>query len=201
MFHQQRGHAPLGDLLQNCGDLLNHLRAQALGRLVNHHQIGVPHQRAAHGQHLLLAARHHRRLDIRAFAEVREHIEHVLHRPAACAILLAGFQPKDKVLPRGQPRKDIAVFGHIADAQVGHFKRLFTGDFLTAELDGAMRDNFAHDRLAGGRSPHPVAAQKGDDLALLNVQVHPLQDVRFAIIGVQIVDFEHQCSASSAAPR
>ena len=49
------------DLHEKLADVLNHLRRQPLGRLVDHDEVPVAHQRPAHRQHLLFAARKHAR--------------------------------------------------------------------------------------------------------------------------------------------
>jgi hypothetical protein len=50
---------PRLELLQELADQLDDLRRQALGGLVDHDEVRVAHQRAAQGQHLLLAAGQH----------------------------------------------------------------------------------------------------------------------------------------------
>ena len=72
------------------------------------------------------------------------------------------------------------------------------GDLLALEGDRALRCDLAHDRLDGGRAADPVAAQQADDLARLNVQIDPLQNVALAVIGVKIAHFQHQ---SASVPR
>ena len=57
LFHQQDGGAVLVQFLDNVKDLLHQDGSQAHGGLVQHQQFGMAHKRAAHGQHLLLAAR------------------------------------------------------------------------------------------------------------------------------------------------
>src|SRR5206468_5572078 len=43
-------------------------------------------------------------------------------------------------------------------------------DLLTAEADGALRPDVAHDRLDGRRAAHPVSAEQAHDLALAHAQ-------------------------------
>ena len=135
--------------------------------------------------------RQNRGFDVGAAVEVFEHVEHRLHRPTARAILLSGLQTQRQVLPRGETGKDIAVLGHIADPHIGDLERFLAADLLPLKLDRSFRFDLAHDGLAGGGPPHPVAPQKRDDLAFFDVQVHPLKDVGLAVEGVHIRDFEH----------
>jgi hypothetical protein len=50
-------HAVSAQPLDDAEDLLHHQRRQAQAGLVEHQQLGLRHQRAAHRQHLALAAR------------------------------------------------------------------------------------------------------------------------------------------------
>src|SRR5271166_1023116 len=56
LLDQQDRDAAFGDALQQLAHQIDQHRRQALGRFVDHDQIRVTHQRAADGQHLLLAA-------------------------------------------------------------------------------------------------------------------------------------------------
>ena len=57
---------------------LHHLRREALGRLVDHDEVGIAHQRAADRQHLLLAARQHAAGRVGALAQQRKERKRVL---------------------------------------------------------------------------------------------------------------------------
>ena len=61
-----------------CADQLDNLRRQPFGGLVDDDQVGIAHQRAAQGQHLLLAAREHAGLGVLALLQAREHLVHVV---------------------------------------------------------------------------------------------------------------------------
>src|SRR3546814_8803767 len=58
---------------------------RSLGGLVDEHDQRVAQQRAAHGQHLLLAAREAAGLGVAPLLEAREVVEHLLHRPLHAA--------------------------------------------------------------------------------------------------------------------
>jgi hypothetical protein len=44
--------------------------------------------------------------------------------------------------------------------------------------------------------PTPLRPKQADHFAGLDAHVHALKDVALAVIGVQILDLEHQCSSS-----
>ncbi len=70
------------------------------------------------------------------------------------------------------------------------------GDVLALERDRAVRRHLAHDRLHGGRAADTVAAEQADDLAGGDAHIDALKDVAFAVIGVQIPNFQHQAASS-----
>ena len=99
-----------------CAHQLDDLRRQAFGRLVDDDQVGVAHQRAAQRQHLLLAARQHAGLGVLALLQAREHAVHVVEGPAAA--LARALLAEQQVLVHRELGEDVAVLGHVADAQV-----------------------------------------------------------------------------------
>jgi hypothetical protein len=189
LLDQQDRQAAPGDLLQEVGDLMHQLRRQPFGRLVDHDQRRIAHQGAADRQHLLLAARQHLAVYVRALAQIGKHLVHVVHRPAPG--LAHVLDAEDQVLAGRQGRENVAVLGHVADALAGDDVRLEAGDLLAAEGDRAPRRHLAGDRLDGGRAADAVAAQKAYDLAFVDVERDALQDVALAVIGVQVLDPQH----------
>ncbi len=190
LLDQQDGNAAPRDLVEQAGDLLDELGRQPFGRFVDDDEIGVSHQRAAHGEHLLLAARQDAGLVGLAFAEVGKQAEHVVEGPAA--ELAGALQSQFEVLLHRQGGKDLAVLRHIAQSGVGDLVGPQAGDRPPLEAHLALRADQAHDRLAGRRSPDTIAAEQAHDLALADRQVDTLQDVALAIVGVQSPHLEHR---------
>ena len=97
-----------------------------------------------------LATNPHREQDRAAwssFAQVLEHVEHVLHRPAPDTVFLSWFQSQDQVLARGEAGKDIPVFRHVADPEVCDLERFLAGN---SSRDG---DRFGGDANCEGDNP------------------------------------------------
>jgi hypothetical protein len=90
-------------------DLFDDLGRQAFGGFVDHDQVRVAHQRAAQGQHLLLAAGEHAAGRVVAFLEAREQRVHVVDAPAPDGARVLDAQ--HQVLAHRQVGKDVAVFG------------------------------------------------------------------------------------------
>src|SRR5690606_20873227 len=98
---------------------------------------------------------------------------------------------QQQVLFARQAGEDAALFGAVADAQMG--------DPVGGQVDG-LGPLDAHRALAGPREPEDgsegrgasraVAAQQGHDLALADAEVDAVQYMRFAIPGVEIADLE-----------
>src|SRR5262249_11727474 len=105
---------------------------------------------------------------------------------------------KHEILLDRERAEDIAVFRHIADAELGDLVRLEAGYRLALERDRAVRGHVAHDRLQGGRTADAVAPEDADDLPLAHREVDALQHVALAVIGVQTADLEHH---AASAPR
>ena len=118
----------LRDLLEQPRDQLDDLRRQALGRLVDHHQVGIAHQRAAQRQHLLLAAGQHAGRRVGALAQHREQLEHVVEAPAA--LLVRAFMPSSRFWRTVSVGKDVAVLRHVAEAAARDRVGLQAGELL-----------------------------------------------------------------------
>ena len=152
-------------------------------------KLGAGAQDARDGEHLLLAARQARALAVAALRQVGEHGVDLVDRHAFVAALEGGRQ--QQVFFGRQARKNAALFGAIADAQVRHLVRRHADGFGAVHLDAALAaagqaEHGAH----RGRTPCPVAAQQRDDFARLHDHVHAMQHVRFAVPRVQVLDFE-----------
>src|SRR3546814_8840409 len=105
------------DLLDPLEDHLDHLRREAGRRLVEQHQPGVEHERAAHRHHLPLAARH-----------------------LAGALTAPLLEPREKRVYPLLARFDLAAAEH----EGPHLER---SEEHTSELQSLMRLSYAVSRL------------------------------------------------------
>ena len=122
LLDQQHRDTPFAQFLQVFGNQFHDLGSEALGRLIDDDEVRVAHERAAQGEHLLLATRQHAGLGVLALLETRKKAVHVLETPAWIA--LAPLLSEQQVLVHGQLGEDIPVLRHIAQAQVGDLKGL-----------------------------------------------------------------------------
>src|SRR5439155_7027235 len=175
-----------GDFVQQLADLLDQLGGEALGGLVDDNQVRVAHQGAAHREHLLLASRQYAGRIVLARRKIGKQRKHVLEFPAPDDA--GALQPEFEVLPHGQSRKHLAVFRNVADAEMGDLVGPQPCNRAALESDLAYRRHQSHDGFAGGRAADPVAAEKADDLSLIDPEVDTLQDVALSVEGMELAD-------------
>ncbi|KAI3478981.1 hypothetical protein L1887_59004 [Cichorium endivia] len=186
LFHQKHGDALGADGLDDLEDLRNDQRRQAQRGLVQQQQARAAHQRAADGQHLLLAARHGAGALAGAILEAREQFEDMLHaRVDGGAVLekAAHFQ----VLGHRQVGEDAPPLGRDGDALAHDLVRGQLGDVLALEAHGAAagarRAAEGHEQRGLARA---VGADQRDDLAVVDMQAHAVHGADGAVVGGQI---------------
>ena len=110
LLDQEHRHALAADGLDDLEDLGNDQRRQAQRGFVQQQQARLAHQRAADGQHLLLAARHGAGALAGTVAQAREQLEHVFD--AGLDLTLAQEEAAHlQVLGHRQLRKHAPAFG------------------------------------------------------------------------------------------
>ena len=115
--------------------VLHHQRREPFRRLVEQQQLGIAHQGAADGQHLLLAAGEVAALPVGQLAQLREQREHRVDRPAARPA--GGARRHVEVLPHRELGEDAPVLRHEADAGARDAERRPAGDVLPFPDDAA----------------------------------------------------------------
>jgi hypothetical protein len=192
LLDEQNRHAARGDAYEQVGDLRDQHRRQPFGRLVHHDQMGIAHQRAADGQHLLLAAGEDAAGIVGALPQRGEHREHVVDRPASGAARVLGAE--EQILADGERGEDVAVLGHVPQTLTRDDVRRQAADLLVPEADGAGGLHVAHDGLDRRRAPDAVAAEETHDLALTHAQIDAVEDVTLAVERVEIGHAQHQAT-------
>ena len=151
------------------------------------------HQTARHRQHLLLAAGQRARNLPDAFAQHREHGEHVLL--ALPNLLLVGAQEgaHSQVLPHRQASEDAPALGNLHDATSDHVVGRDVGEHLTLEAHLALgRGQDAADCVERGGLARAVGANQGDNLVGVDLQGESPQRVDVPVEDMQVVDVEHR---------
>ncbi|MDT4857969.1 hypothetical protein FQZ97_924150 [compost metagenome] len=132
-----------------------------------------------------------------ALGEVGEHGVDLVDRHALPRALELGRQ--HQVFFAGEAGEDAALFGAIADAQVRDAVRRHRDGLDAVDLDAALAGaGESHHGAHRRRAARAIAAQQRDDFARLHDHVDAVQHVRFAVPGLQALDFE--CSGHQCAP-
>jgi hypothetical protein len=113
---------------------------------------------------------------------IRKQLEHLLHRKAAGSDLRRQHQ----VLLHVEARENAALLRAERDAEacdaIGRqFDQLFVFEFNGT----SPAPDHAHDRLHRGGLAGAVAPEERDHLALADVEIHAVQDVRLAVPRVE----------------
>ena len=192
LLHQQDGGVRALELAEGHDHVLDDGRRQALAGLVDEQQLAGLDDGPGHRQHLLLATGQEARRVLPEPLHGREQAEdplqtlgvHVLDAPGAPG-------GEDKVLGHGEVREDAHVLRHIGDAGLGDLRRGLGSNVSALEVDGALGGlPEAHDGAQGGGLAGAVAAQQHGELALGHLQVHAVEDVVGANVGVDALELQ-----------
>src|SRR5580704_178501 len=185
LLDQEDREALMFQLADQPANLLDDDRRQALGRLVEHQQRRAGAQHSADRQHLLLAPGKLGALASAALPQIWEDRIDLVDRHAARHY----HRRKQQVFLDVEAGEDAALFRTIGDAEAGDAVGGEADELGAAKDDGALPlRHDTHDRPQGRRLAGAVAAQQGYYLALADRKAHSVQNVGFAIPGVQLLD-------------
>src|SRR5215467_14702358 len=187
LLREQNGQAlpfQRGDLL---AEGLHDHRRQPLRRLVEQENTWIAHQRARHGEHLLLPTGEAPTAPARHLAEPGEVLVDTIDAPAARAL-----GAHEEIFRHREIAEDAPVLWHPADAEPADLVRQERVERLPVEGDGAARHlDKAHDGLEGGGLARAVAPEQRDDLALARLERHAVEHPRRAIGRLDRVKTQH----------
>src|SRR5439155_20511218 len=160
------------------------------GRLIEQHHARIAHERACHGEHLLLAAAHAPAGALAHFGQVRKQLEDPLFAPRWAAVRRAAADIE--VLAHAEVGENAAIFRHPAQAEPRDLEGLKAQELraVEAHATGAAPDE-THDRLHGGALAGAVAAHECDHFASADVERDVEQDLCGAVPRTELVGFEH----------
>ena len=189
MLDDHGGDALFLDQVQGLFDFVHDHGGQPLVRFVQQQHFDVAGKGAGDGQHLLFAARQGDALLLAALFQAGEQFVKAFQRPADRFNDLGQLQ----VFLDRQAGDDAPVLGHQRTAGLrcligAHFvqRLVIQPDFAVGHLWIVQTGDGAQGRCFTS----PVAAQKGQNLALFDVKGYALHDIAFAIIGMQVRDRE-----------
>ena len=191
MLDQQNGDAACRDVAHHFKNLVHHDGRQAHGGLVQQQHFGPAHECAAHGQHLLLAARHGAGQLVFAFFEARKNTEHHVNVVGDFRLVFADVGAHLQVFGDGHAREDAAAFRHHGQAFAHQVPGALALDAFAHVLDVAFgRCQRAGDGFHGGGFAGAVGADERDELAFADFEVNALDGLDAAVGDFQAGDFE-----------
>ena len=188
LLHQQHGHTARLEVADDAENLFHQDGRQAHGGLVEQHDLGVEHDRAGHGQHLLLATRQGASELVAAFFKAGEQFhgafQIALHVALGAAAGQARKGAQDQVVGDGHGGKHAPAFGRVRQAQLGDGVRLHAVGARAVQGDLACggRDH-AGDGAHGGGFASAIGADQRDHFALGHFHGNAMQDLHFAVTG------------------
>ena len=188
LLDQQNGQPLLLELGDRLPQALDDDRRQPFRRLVHDQAIGIGHQPAADGEHLLLAAGQRLGALAPALAQPRKQRIDPLQAPAVALGAVPGDQ---EIVLDAERRKHPAALRHQPDAAAHDGERRIAGDVGTLEIDlAAARRREADDGIDDGGLADAVPAEQAENLALLELKRQALQHIGVAVIGMDVLDVE-----------
>ena len=157
----------------------------------------MAHQRAAHREHLLLAAGQCAGFLVATFLQTREQTVDHIKIPLKARLVLQAERAHFEVLLNAHARKDVTAFGNVSHAE-GHdfvavgFQQVHavvhhgTGFSRHQTGDGVQRGGFAR----------AVRTDQGHDLAILHGETDALDGFDGTVRNGKVLDFQHQASSS-----
>ena len=134
--HRRAGRGELADVLAEHG--VRDRGREVRGRLVEHDERGLEHQRAPHREHLALAAAQLAGPAASIAPSCGKTLEHVLD-PAGDLARAQQVAAHLQVLAHGQRREDVVDLRHVADADPRDLLGRPAGDVAVADEDAARR--------------------------------------------------------------
>ncbi len=174
-----------------------------LGDLVEQQELRAGAQDAGNGEHLLFAAGQPRTHALAHLFQVREHAVNLVKAHA----VLADARRQHEIFLDIEARENAALFRAIADAAerrdavIGDVDELAAADHR--HRAGAARYH-AHDGAQRRGAAGTITAEKGDQLALCNLDIDAVEHMGLAIPGIEPAGFQkrrgHHATSSALMP-
>src|SRR5215469_14666181 len=187
LLHDEDGQSLALELADYPPHLAHEERSQPLRGLVEEEEVGIAHEGAPDGQHLLLAARELVRAIAPTLAQPGEELVHAFQAPAPAPA------PRHlEILADGEGGEDAAPLRHKGHAALYHAIRRPGGDVRSLEAHAAAAGRCEADDGADERGlAHAIATEDPQDLARLHAEGDALQHMAVAVVGVHVLHLEH----------
>src|SRR5687767_12696275 len=194
LLDEQDRHALLVEDLDDLADLAHHPRHEPLRWLVEQDDLRLEHHRARDGKHLLLTTGERAPRLVASLPQHGKVPVHLLQQRLAPRRRHAGsIEPGAKILEHGQQPEHPPIFRHVTDAERGQTVGGQVDEVASLEGQRAAGGaQVAHDGLERRGLADAVAAEQPHHLARTHIDGHPVQDVRLAVMGVDVAEGQHQ---------
>ena len=171
--------------IEHFKERFNDERGESFERLVHQQQRGIAHQRAADGEHLLLAAGDLVALVGAPLCQAREEVVDALERPAP------GTGGDAEIFLDAERREDLAFLRYEADAEPRALvDRQARNRFLGKENFPRVESGMAHDGREQRGLADAVASQHGQRAALPQNEVDVFEHDGLAVAGPHALQLE-----------
>jgi len=199
LLDDQHGEAVLAiECADGVKDLPCDERREAERGLVQHQETGAAHQRAADGQHLLLAAGQRAAALRDTFLEAGKQREDTFETGIALGVgaLGGGVRAHAQVFSHGHARENAPSFGRLRDTQPGDVMGRLKGDVAAVERDGSgARAGPAEHRHHECGLARAVGSDQRHDLARVDIEIDALERFDIAIGRDEATDGKEGCRA------
>ena len=185
---------------QGLADLVDDIRLDAFGRLVEQKNLRIDGKRTGDRELLLLSAGQETCPAVEIGLQVGEHLEADLGDLRATVV--ARESPQQNVFADGEFRKNSAPLRNVAEPELGPEiggRRIDVLAFDDDIADGTIGQ--PHDRPHQRGLADAIAAQHAKALALFDPEREILQDRRLAVVGGDAIHRQKHGHASSVSPR
>ena len=201
LLDQEDGHALAPDLGDGLEDLAGDQRGEAERRLVQQEKPRAGHERAADGEHLLLAARERAGGLTAPLPEDREEGEDALEVRLHGGPVAARVGADRQVLLDGEAREHLAALGREAHAARDELPRPPAVDSGPREADLAgVRAHQARDGVERGRLPRAVRAHERHDLVRAHLERHVVNRADCSVPDGERADLEVRWRGRAGGP-
>src|SRR3989440_7103633 len=196
LLDQQDGRALAVDVTNDVEDLVDEDRRQSQRGLVEEQHLGLGHQPAGDGQHLLLASGEGAANLVEALPDPGEERQDVFQVAPDPVPILTPVGPQAEIVSHAHSVEDASPLGYVTDAQAHDLVRWEARDVPASQPHLSLRRwRQPGDRTKGGRLAGTIAADEGPDLSLLDAEGDALKRMDPAVVGVDGIDLEERHQA------
>src|SRR5256885_2519717 len=196
LLDQQDGRALAVDVTNDVEDLVDEDGRQSERGLVEEQHLGLGHQPAGDGQHLLLAAREGAANLVQALPDPWEERQDVLLVTADPVPVVTPVGPQAEIVSHAHAVEDASPLRNMTDAEAHDLVRCEARDVPASQPHlSPRRRRQPGDRTEGGRLAGTIAADEGHDLSLLDAEGDALKRMDPTVVGVDGIDLEERHQA------